>query len=189
MKSTLYLPMLLMFAATAAQAEDKPEQAAKQQAETAAKPDTKLNQAALEKAFSQKLTGAALVGSYTIDGQKSDKAPKEDRYELEKVSKVRDDYWLFLARVKYGETDLKIPITLKVLWAGDTPMISLTDFTIPGLGTFTSRVMFYGDRYAGTWQHGEVGGHMWGKIEPAKKADTAEKKDEPKTDAKSGETK
>ena len=28
-----------------------------------------------------------------------------------------------------------------------------------------ARVFFYGDRYAGTWQHGKVGGHMWGRIE------------------------
>ncbi len=35
------------------------------------------------------------------------------------------------------------------------------------MGTFTSRVMVYGDRYAGTWQHDKVGGHMWGHIEHA----------------------
>jgi hypothetical protein len=26
-------------------------------------------------------------------------------------------------------------------------------------------VFFYGDLYAGTWQHGAVGGHMSGRIE------------------------
>ncbi len=49
-------------------------------------------------------------------------------------------------------------------------MVSLTDLTIPGLGTFTARVLFYEDRYAGTWQHGKVGGHMFGKIQPAEKS-------------------
>jgi hypothetical protein len=58
-------------------------------------------------------------------------------------------------------------MTLPIAWAGDTPMISMTDLAIPGLGTFTCRVFFYGDRYAGTWQHGKVGGHMWGMIERA----------------------
>jgi len=53
---------------------------------------------------------------------------------------------------------------LQVKWAGDTPVITLTNLTIPGLGTFTSRVMIYGDRYAGTWQHDKTGGHLWGKI-------------------------
>jgi hypothetical protein len=76
---------------------------------------------------------------------------------------------VFLARIKYGKNDVKIPITLQVLWAGDTPMISMTDITIPGMGTFTARVMFHGDRYAGTWQHGKVGGHMWGMIDKSEK--------------------
>jgi hypothetical protein len=39
------------------------------------------------------------------------------------------------------------------------------DFAIPTLGTFTARVFFYGNRYAGTWQHDKVGGHMFGRIE------------------------
>jgi hypothetical protein len=33
------------------------------------------------------------------------------------------------------------------------------------MGTFTARVFFYGDRYAGTWEHaGRGGGHMFGRI-------------------------
>ena len=44
-------------------------------------------------------------------------------------------------------------------------MIMLTDFTIPTVGTFTVRVFFYGDQYAGLWQHGTTGGHMFGRIE------------------------
>ena len=52
-----------------------------------------------------------------------------------------------------------------MLWAGDTPMVSLTDLTVPMLGSFTVRVIFYGDRYAGTWQHDAVGGHLFGVIE------------------------
>jgi hypothetical protein len=127
----------------------------------AEKPD----QEALEKAFAEKLTGSALVGTYTVVGQNNDKPPKGERYELETVKKLRDDYWVFTARIKYGDQDVKVPITLKVLWAGDTPVITLTDLTIPGLGTFTARVLIYGDRYVGTWQHDKVGGHMWGTIE------------------------
>jgi hypothetical protein len=176
MKPTLYLPMMLLLAATAARGEDKPTAPAKQQSQKSEKPQPVLDRAALEKEFTEKLTGAALVGTYTIDGQNSDKPPQPERYELERVSKVRGDYWLFLARIKYGEKDVKLPITLKIVWAEDTPMISMTDFNIPVLGTFTCRIMFYGDRYAGTWQHGEVGGHMWGKIEPAKNGRPADAK-------------
>jgi hypothetical protein len=37
--------------------------------------------------------------------------------------------------------------------------------SLPGLGTFTVRLFFYNDRYAGSWQHGERGGYMSGRIE------------------------
>lgn len=139
----------------------------------AAEPAKKVDRATLEKEFSEKLTGSALVGAFTVDGQASDKPPHTERYELESVSKTAGDNWTFVSRIKYGQNDVKVPLTIKVLWAGDTPIISLTDFEIPGLGTFTARVMFYGDRYVGTWQHGEVGGHMFGKIEKGKPATEA----------------
>jgi hypothetical protein len=57
---------------------------------------------------------------------------------------------------------------LEIKWAGDTPIITLTNMAIPGLGTFTARVLIYDNRYAGTWQHGPVGGNLFGKIEKAK---------------------
>jgi hypothetical protein len=81
------------------------------------------------------------------------------------VQKVGDDRWQFNARMRYGGIDVTLPITVPMRWVGDTPMITLTDLTVPKLGTFTARVFFYGDRYAGTWQHGDAGGHMFGRIE------------------------
>ncbi len=131
---------------------------------------TNLTQEELEKQFSERMANSVLVGRFTVDG-KEDALPKAERYEIESVTKAKGDYWTFLARIKYGTTNTKVPITVKVLWAGDTPMVSLTNFTIPGMGTFTSRVIFYEDRYAGTWQHGKVGGHMFGKIEKSQAAD------------------
>lgn len=116
----------------------------------------------LEKAFVDRMTSAALVGTFSVDGKTG---MKPERYEIESVKKHKGDDWVITARIKYGEHDVKVPIVVRVTWADDTPVISLTDLMIPGLGTFTSRVMIYQDRYAGTWQHGEVGGHLWGKIE------------------------
>lgn len=123
---------------------------------------------AAEQAFAEKLTGAALTGRFTIDGQAGE--PKEERYEIANVTKATGENWLIVARVKYGSNDVRVPVPVKVLWAGDTPVIELTDLAIPGLGTFSSRVLFYEHRYAGTWQHGEKGGHLFGTIakgEPA----------------------
>ncbi len=131
--------------------------------------DKKGNRESLEQAFAAKLTGATMTGSFSIDGQKAD-LNKPDRYQLVSAKKVQGDDWVITSKMKVGDNEVDIPVALKVYWADDTPVMSLTDLTIPGLGTFTARVMFHGDRYAGTWQHGEVGGHMWGVIEkPAAK--------------------
>lgn len=126
------------------------------------------DRAALEKAFAEKMTGATLVGRFTVAG-KDNVEPKPERYELGAVTKLEGDKWLFTARINYGDTDVNLPIPLTVVWAGDTPIITLTNETIPGLGTFTVRVMFHGDRYAGTWQHDQLGGHLFGTIQPAEK--------------------
>lgn len=128
----------------------------------------------LEKQFSEQLSGATFAGQFSVAGQKEGAAPHMERYTLARVSKVSGDTWQFEARMQYGQLDVTLPLRLEVKWADDTPVISLTDLTIPGMGTFTSRVLVYGDRYAGTWQHGKAGGHLWGRIEkgPAKQPTT-----------------
>jgi hypothetical protein len=119
----------------------------------------------LERQFSEQMQNAALVGSFTIAGRE-DRPPRADRYEISSVQKIDDTRWRFNAKI--GETGVSAPIVVPMQWLGDTPMINMTDWEIPAVGTFTVRVAFYGDRYFGTWQHGKVGGHMFGRIEKAK---------------------
>ena len=123
----------------------------------------------LERQFTEQMKGAALVGQFTVAGRE-DSAGRPDRYDISSVQKVGDDRWQFNARMRYGSTDVTLPITVPMRWVGDTPMIAITDFSIPTLGTFTARVFFHGDRYSGTWQHGKVGGHMFGRIEKSTSA-------------------
>jgi hypothetical protein len=118
----------------------------------------------LERRFAEQMRQAALVGRFTIAGRE-DRPGSPDRYDISSVEKVGDDEWRFNSRIRYGSVDVTLPIVVTMRWVGDTPMITLTDFTIPSMGTFSARVLFYGDRYAGTWQHGTVGGHMFGRIE------------------------
>jgi hypothetical protein len=120
--------------------------------------------------FSELMQNCTLVGSFTTDGQNA-APPKPERYEIESAVPAADDLWVFTVRIKYGKLDTRLPVTVPLKWAGDTPMVTLTNASIPGLGDgFSARVLFYEDRYAGTWQHGPVGGHMFGKIERAKPA-------------------
>jgi hypothetical protein len=83
---------------------------------------------------------------------------------IDKVSKVAGDTWLFQTRLKYGSREIPVPIPLTVRWAGDTPVITLTDLSIPGVGTFTARVLLYRDQYAGTWSGSDEGGQLFGRI-------------------------
>ncbi|MDZ4818805.1 MAG: hypothetical protein SGJ20_07515 [Planctomycetota bacterium] len=177
--------VLALFTIAASQAEPP---AAKDTAKTtpdkkealAAKP----TQAELEAAFSKKMTGAVLEGNFTTRGQEAGALPKPEKYTLGKVAKAKDDYWTFETRIQYGTYDVTLPLTLKILWAGDTPVITLDDFTVPGFGKFTCRVMFFKNEYAGTWDGGDHGGHLFGKIiptgegapksEPAKKVEVKE---------------
>ncbi len=118
----------------------------------------------LEREFTERMQNVALVGHFTIDGRE-DVGGRPERYELASVTKVGENEWRFDARITFGSTDVTLPVTVPIVWAGDTPMISITDFTIPQLGTFDTRLIFHDDRYAGSWQHGEFGGLMYGTIE------------------------
>lgn len=136
-------------------------------AENADKAPTK---AELEKRFEQSISGATLVGHYVTGSLEKGKDLPEDRYTIESVSKIKGDMWLFKARIEVEGQDVTLPIPLKVLWAGDTPVITLDELSLPGLGTFSARVLFHGHNYAGTWSHGNEGGQMFGRIEkPAAK--------------------
>jgi hypothetical protein len=118
-----------------------------------------------ERQFTERMRDVALVGSFTIAGRE-DRTPRPDRYDISSVEKVGSDLWRFNASMKCcGAEGRTLPIVVPMRWNGDTPTIMMTDTSLPGLGTFTVRLFFYGDRYAGTWQHGAVGGHMSGRIE------------------------
>ena len=120
------------------------------------------------------MRGTVLDGHFTLvrlDGDSSAKGGGEparlrsERYEIEKVVKRSADIWTFHARIQFGDTDVTLPVPVKLVWAGDTPVVSVTDLGLPGLGSYTARVLFYGDSYAGTWSGRNHGGSMFGRLE------------------------
>ena len=118
----------------------------------------------LERQFAERMKNVAMVGAFTVAGRE-DRPPRTDRYDISSVEKVGNDRWRFNVRMRHDDFDVSLPVAVTMKWLDDTPMIMMTDTAIPTLGTFSVRVFFYGDRYAGTWQHGEVGGHLFGRIE------------------------
>ena len=136
------------------------------------------------KEFAHRLTGATFVGHFTIPGVDLEKPLHEERYEIRRVTKMGNgDYWLFQARIKYGDHDVTVPMPLEVKWAGKTPVITLDHVTIPKLGTFDARVVIDGARYAGTWQHDDVGGHLFGRIEKPEQDATTDEEAVPEKEA------
>ena len=118
-----------------------------------------------EKRFQETLTHAVLEGRWC--SVRDGKLGKEqaDRYTIQSVTKLPvGETWLVSARIQYGEKDFIVPVPVQVKWAGDTPVISITDLGIPGAGTYTARVVIYGDTYAGTWSGADHGGLVYGAI-------------------------
>ena len=113
--------------------------------------------------FEKAMNGVRFSGFFTVDGSKN--PPSEEVYEIQSVQKFGEqDLWIFTARIKYGQKDVTLPMPLPVKWVGDIPIISMDNMNIPGLGTFSAHVVIDGNKYAGTWRHGKVGGHLYGEI-------------------------
>jgi hypothetical protein len=134
------------------------------------------DKAARYKKLEALLTGAKLTGNFTITGKAMKDLPAEE-YTIHSAEKAEEgEFWLLKASMKYGGKDTPpIPMPIEILWAGKTPVMTLDNLTLPGLGTFSARVVLHDDKYAGTWQHDKVGGHLFGTIS---KANEEEKGDE-----------
>jgi hypothetical protein len=125
-------------------------------------------QAELEADFAAMLSNATLDGSFTSTGTGRDPTRlSSDKYTLGTVNKLAGKIWLIRARIGYGNNEMLIPLPLPVEWAGDTPVIVVDNMTIPGMGTFNARVMFFNDHYSGYWSHGERGGILFGVVRRA----------------------
>lgn len=89
---------------------------------------------------------------------------REDKYTIDAVSKSVGDNWVISARVQYADKDVTIPVPVQVKWAGDTAVITLDKSPLPGLGTYSARVLIDNGFYAGTWCGANYGGVMSGRI-------------------------
>jgi hypothetical protein len=129
-----------------------------------------LDRATLERQFEQMLTGVVLKGTWQMTGAAglAGKAPltepRTERYTILSVEKALEDNWLINARIQFAEKDVTIPIMVRVVWAGDTPVITLDELKMPLLGTYSARVMVYRGFYSGAWFGATYGGVLSGQI-------------------------
>ena len=122
------------------------------------------SQSELHAKLSSYLSGTRWTGKFTLDGK--DKTITE-YYEILSAEKSEfGDQWNLVARIKYNDHDMTLPLPpIEIKFAGRTPVITLDKVAIPGFGTFDARVVIRSGKYAGTWSHDSVGGHMFGTIE------------------------
>jgi hypothetical protein len=116
----------------------------------------------LDRQFEQMMKGVTLAGRSSR--LNNDRISGEEKYVIDGVSKLTGDTWLMRARFEYGGRSIPLPIPVNIKWAGDTPVITLTDLSIPGMGSYSARVVLYRDQYAGTWSGKNGGGQIFGKI-------------------------
>lgn len=117
------------------------------------------------------LTGSTFVGRYVDDA--SPAVPREERYEIATCDPIAEDRFQLSVRIRYGDKDATVPMTVRIPVADRTPVITVDRTWVPGFGTFDARVVIdrrpagsgEPDRYAGTWSGGGHGGHLFGRIE------------------------
>lgn len=134
-----------------------------------AEPDPKsvdLNE--LEKAFQKRLEKCIFEGEWCLVKDGAMSGWKKDKYTIQSATKVKGNDWVVVSRVQFGNVDVNLPIKVKVYWAGDTPVISVTDLDFPGGNSYTARVLVYKDTYAGSWFGQGYGGQMTGTIRKQK---------------------
>jgi len=140
--------------------------------------DTELN-----RKLAKFLTGTRWEGQFTMTGE--DAPPKKEHYEIIKAEKSDEgDFWNLVVRIKYADNDLVQPLPpIEIKWAGRTPIITVDNISVPTLGTFDARVVIrkgtngQPGKYAGTWSHGKVGGHLFGMIHKITDEDKKKKAD------------
>lgn len=155
-RSSLFITAISLAIGIALHAQDAPK--------PAGPAATQPSQSELEAKFISTLTEATLAGRWSGIKNGALTPERDEKYSIVSVTKLDGDNWLINARMKYGDREIVAPIPAQVKWAGDTPVICVTDLTIPGGGTYTARVLIYEQTYAGTWSGKDRGGLLSGII-------------------------
>ena len=106
---------------------------------------------AAETKFKELLANSTLAGRWASVKEGELGEEKQDQYNIVSASKVKDDAWVIMAKMKYRDREMEIPFPVKVQFAGDTPVIVVDQLAVPGGGTYSARVLFFEKTYAGSW--------------------------------------
>ncbi len=109
------------------------------------------NPAPPEEVFSAMLTNATLNGTWAPIDKRLLGDDQDDRYHIVRATKAAGDQWVIVSRMKIQgqEIDLPIPVTIK--FAGDTAVMILDNVPVGPGQTWSARILFHDDVYAGSW--------------------------------------
>ena len=126
-------------------------------------------QEAREEKLVKALAQVRFVGRWCLvrEGKLGEDKPEE--YEIVGIVKGGGERWTINAKIAYGGLQIVAPVPVEIKWAGDTPVIVVDKFSLPGAGTYSARVMLFENTYSGTWTAGDHGGMLHGVILPAGK--------------------
>ena len=123
------------------------------------------NQAELEQKFKELLTDCVFDGHWCMLNNSTLSEEKAEKYTITGATKSGQDVWLIYAKMQYRGKDVSVPVPVQVKWAGDTPVITLDKVSIPGMGTYSARVLIFEKTYAGSWSAGDHGGLLHGIVQ------------------------
>lgn len=101
--------------------------------------------------FSAMLKNATLKGTWAPIDQRLLGNDKEDGYQIASATKKEGDTWEIVYKMKLQGREINFPLPVTVKFAGDVAVMILEDSPV-GIGqTWSARILFHDDVYAGSW--------------------------------------
>ena len=126
-------------------------------AETAAQAQSRDD---LESGLVAMLANATLKGSWIPVNQGATGNEKSDSYHIIGARKIEGDQWQIMTKTKYQGREIEVPFSVIVKWAGDTAVMILNDVQAGQGKSYSARVLFHNDRYAGSWWGKDTAGGL-----------------------------
>ncbi len=105
----------------------------------------------MEKKFSAMLEGATLHGTWAPFGPGGLGEDLEDGYFIVRADKQEGDRWVIVSRINYKGQKIDVPIPVVIKFAGDAAVMVLDDVPVGEGKTWSARILFHDDVYAGSW--------------------------------------
>ncbi len=114
------------------------------------------------KSLERLLSGATLSGFLSAEGSPEPRPCSLKVERLEKSDGLHDWQFQFALQAAGNEHECRLPAD--VHWAGSTPVVSIHEAEIPGVGAVSAKVLINNCLVAGTWVHNDKRGEVWGEI-------------------------